>query len=521
MYSCSLMPNEIKTAERIMESDPDSALYILQHIHTDKLMMTSSDRALYGLLLFQALDKNNKPLQPDSVINFSVNYYKSVNDKPHLAIGYFFKAQIYKKAQRFDDATILYLKAIDLIQNNKDYNLLGKIYSDMGDICSFQHDYTESLNKYQKAKEFFNQAGDTIEACYKLIDIGRMYRFLKNHKKAQHFYKLALLQTNDSILQGSAFQEMGINYYNDQKYDSAKYFLKKSIHFPYTGTSYAIRYNYLADLFFDINQYDSALLYATIALKYPTTYFNQRDCYRILANAEYNRKDFKQMAFYMSKYQDCSDSVRKIETQTKTTILEDLHQTNGAFSKSKHSLIVLGCIIPLIILLSLFIVYRLRKRNKGKEKQLEQTEVHLEEVVVQLTEKKNLFIDSLIHQLQETRSSQSALYKKATIPQREQMDRELYYTCLHLNDWEAFKRLMNKTFNNIITTLESLYPDITKKDLIWCCLYLLDVPTPNIVLVLEIQPVSLYKLKQRLTQKLNLNSVKELELFLKTKSERK
>jgi hypothetical protein len=44
------------------------------------------------------------------------------------------------------------------------------------------------------------------------------------------------------------------------------------------------------------------------------------------------------------------------------------------------------------------------------------------------------------------------------------------------------------------------------------------VPTPNIVLILDIQSVSLYKLKQRLAQKLDLNNVKELELFLKTKS---
>jgi tetratricopeptide (TPR) repeat protein len=515
------MPNEIKTAERIMETDPDSALHILQHMHTDKLMITSSDRALYGLLLFQALDKNNKPLKPDSVINYSVNYYLSVNDKPHLAIGYYYKAHQYKKALRFDDATLLYLKALDLIQNNKENVLLGKIYSDMGDICSFQLDYNESLKKYQKSKEYYNQIGDTIDASYKLIDIGRMYRFLKDYKKAQEYYKQALLQTSDSLLQGSAYQEIGIDFYKAKQYDSAHYFFNKSLDFPFNGTNYSIRCYNLAELFFDLQNYDSSFVYAIKALKYPSTFYIQRDCYRILANTEYSRKDFKQMAFYMSKYQDYTDSVRKIETQTKTTILEDLHQTNGAISKSRHSLIVLGCIIPLIILLSLFIVYRLRKRSKGKEKQLEETEVHLGEVVVQLTEKKNLFVDSLIHQLQETRSSQSALYKKATILQREQMDRELYYTCLHLNDWEAFKRLMNKTFNNIITTLESIYPDITRKDQIWCCLYLLDVPTPNIVLVLEIQPVSLYKLKQRLTQKLNLNSVKELELFLKTKSERK
>jgi len=515
------MPSEIKTAERIMESDPDSALHILQHMHTDKLMMSSSDRALYGLLLFQALDKNNKPLQPDSVINYSVNYYQSVNDKPHLAIGYFFKAQLYKKAQRFEDATLLYLKALDLIQNNKENVLLGEIYSDMGDICTIQKEYNESLIKYQQSIKCFNSAGKKTESSYRIISVGKIYHFLKQYKKAQQYYKQAISQTTDSLLHGTAYQEIGINYYWAKQYDSAQFFLRKSLKYPYKGTNYAIRYYNLADLFFDTHQIDSAFQYAGLALKYPSTFFTQRDCYRILANSEYNRKDFIKMAFYMSKYQDCSDSVRKIETQTKTTVLEDLHQTNGAISKSRHSLIVLGCTIPLIILISLFTVYRLRKRSKGKEKQLEEAEGHLEEAFVQLTEKKNLFIDSLMHQLQETRASQAVAYKKASIPQKEQMDKELYNNCLHINDWEAFKRLMNKTFNNLITTLESDYSDLTRKDLIWCCLFLLDIPNQDMALILDSQPGSLYKLKSRLTQKMNLKSNKDLDRLLIEKSARK
>ena len=519
--SCSFMPNEIKNAERIMESDPDSALHILQHMHTSSMMMSTSDRALYGLLLFQALDKNSKPLKPDSVINFSLNYYQDVNDKPHLATSYFFKARIYKQAQRFDDATLLYLKALDLNQSSKDYILMGKIYSDMGDICSVQKDYTESLKKFQQSLGYFKLAGDTIESSYKVIDIGRIYRFLKNYKKAQNCYRQALLQTTDSMLQGAAYQEIGINYYWARRSDSAQFFLHESLHYPYIGTSYAIRCYNLADLFFDIQKYDSAFNYASLALKYPTTFFIQRDCYRILSNTEYSRGNLKQMAFYMSKYQDCTDSVRKIETQTKTSVLEDLHQTNGAFSKSRHFLIILGCIIPLIILLSLLIVYRLRKRSKGKEKQLEDAEVQLVEVAVQLTEKKNLFIENLMHQLQETRNSQATAYKKATIPQREQMDKELYNNCLHLNDWEAFKRLMNKLFNNIITTLESNYSDLTRKDLIWCCLFLLDIPNQDMAIILDSQPGSLYKLKSRLTQKMNLNSTKDLDQLLKENSKGK
>jgi len=512
------MPNEIKTAERIMESDPDSALHILQHMHTNSMMLSSGDRALYGILLFQALDKNDKPLQPDSLISFSLNYYLNVNDKSNLAKSYYYKARVYKQAQRFDDATLLYLKALDITQSFKDYVMLGKIYSDMGDICAIQKDYKESLKKNQLAIECFNHAGDSVESCYKVIDIGRIYHFLKDYKKAHNYYKQVLSLTSDSILQGTAYQEIGTNYYWSKQYDSAQYYLHKSLRFPYKGTNYAIRCYNLADLYFDIDQYDSAFHYASLALKYPTTYFNQRDCYRILANTEYKRGDMKQIAFYMSKYQDCTDSVRKIETQTKTSVLEDLHETNGAFSKSKHFLILLGCLIPIIILLSLFIVYRLRKRNIGKEKQLKETEVQLEEVEVQLSEKQNLFIDSLIHQVQETRASQAAVYKKATISQKEQMDKEVYNACLHTNDWDAFRRLMNKTFNNIITALESNYSDLTRKDLMWCCLFLLNIPNQDIALILDSQPASLYKLKSRLTQKMNLKSTKDLDQLLKEKS---
>lgn len=508
------MPNEIKTAERLMESDPDSALHILQHMHTEKLMMTSSDRALYGLLLFQALDKNSKPLEPDSVINFSLNYYQHSNDKSRLALSYYYKAHIYKTTQQFDQATVLYLKAIDNSQENKDYWLKGKIYADMGDICSFQKDYNEALKKFQLSSECFNRAHKTIDESYSVLEIGRTYRFMKDYKSALKYYRKSLQQSSDSIFYGTVMQEIGTNYYSSKQYDSAQYYLHKSITFPYKSTNYAIRCFTLADLFFDEAKYDSAYYYASLALKYPANYFTKRECFRLLANTEYLKGNFKQMAIYMTKFQACSDSVRKIESQTKIGVLEDLHQTSESANKTKKYLIVLGWILPVIVLIGLFVLYRLRKRNKGKEKELEEAEV-------QIIQKQSLLVDSLIQKIEEHRTIHSAAYKKASLQQREQMDKDLYNSCLHVNDWDVFKKLMNKTFNNIITTLEINCSDITRKELIWCCLFLLDVSTPEMALVLESQPGSLYKMKSRLTQKMNLKSTKELDQLLKEKSEGK
>ena len=517
LVGCSFSPNEIKTAEQVMETAPDSALRILQRVKSPQYL-SNSNRALYGLLLFKALEKNKMPLKPDSLINYSLNYYQDSNDRPHLASCYFLKAKIYKNAQRYDDATVFYLKALDAGLDKKDYVLLGKIYADMGDICFVQKGFKESREKYQLSAGCFDKAGKNIDASYRILDIGRTYHSEKDFKRALKYYRQALSLTRDSILNGVALQEIGINYYYAKQYDSAQYYLRKSIRFPYKGTSYAIRCYNLADLYFDIEQYDSAYLYATTALKYPANFFTQRECYRILANSEYLKGNFKQMAVFMTHFQSCSDSVRKVESQTKITVLEDLHQTSEKANKTKKYLTVLGWLLPVIILISLYVLYRLRQRNKGKEKQLEEIEEQLE---VQLNEKQNILVDSLIQKIEETRISQATVYKKATLAQRELMDKELYNTCLHVNDWEAFKRIMNKTFNDIITNLEINNRDITRKELMWCCLFLLNIPTPDMALVLESQPASLYKLKQRLTQKMNLKSTKDLDQLLKDKSEGK
>lgn len=512
LVGCSLMPNEMKTAERIMDSNPDSALHILQRMQPNQTLL-DADRALYGILLFQALDKSDKNLQPDSIINFSVRYYEQSNDKTHLAIAYYYKARLYKKVQQFDKATMLYLKSLDIIQNN-DFELFGKIYSDLGDICATQTDFQASLSKQLKSFQFFIKAGDSISANYKMLDVGRIYRILNDYKTARQYYNKVLLSSKDSFLHGSAYQEIGISFCDAKKYDSAEFFLRKSLRYPYKGSNFAIRNYKLADLYFDMNKFDSATTYALNSLKYQANFITKRECYRILANSRYSLGDFKQMAIYMSKFQECTDSVRKIETQTRTTVLEDLHETSGAVSKSKRFLIILGIIIFFISLISLIIVLILRRTSKNKQAQLEKTEE-------KLTEKQFLLKDNLIQKIEESKTLHASAYKKAGLKDREAIYKEIFNSSIHLDNWDSFRKLMNKTFNNLISVLESRCPEINHKEIIWCCLFLLGIPTNDMIIILDCQQRSLYKMKQRLTQKLHLSTTTELEQLLHSLSEDK
>jgi tetratricopeptide (TPR) repeat protein len=510
LVGCSLLPNKMKTAEQLMETSPDSALHLLQQIKPNQTL-SSADQALYGLLLFEALDKKYLPLKPDSAIIFSLEYYQSKNDKARLAKCYFYKGRMYNNAQHYDEATELYLKALDNCLDKKNYALLGKIYSDMGNICAIQQEFSKAREKHQLAANCFTQLGKTIDASYKIIDIGRTYRCENKNSKALTYYRKAISQCKDSMLIGAAYQEIGINFSATNHKDSALFYLRKSLLFPYKKYDYAIRCYKLADLFFDIEKYDSASINAITALKHPSNFFIKRDCYRILANAKNMEEDFKQMAYYMTQYQIYSDSVRIIETQTRTTVLEDIHKTSETAHKTKNYLVILGWTLPFIILTSLFIFFRLRQSNKGKEKQLV-------EVELQLSEKQISLKNNFIQKIEETKSLHIDEYRKSPLAKREAMDKEVYNVCLHLNDWKVFTESMNRTFNNTVNFLQKTYPDITRKEITWCCLYLLDIHSGDMALVLDCKPESLYKLKQRLAQKMKLKTTLELNQLLKAKS---
>ena len=180
---CSFFPGEIKTAERLMETAPDSALQILRNVNYDK-SLSAAERANYGLLLFEALDKTYQPLKPDSVLNFSIDYYKRKRNSEKLAKGYFYKGRSYKYVYQYENASKFYMLALDNLKGTKDYNLLAKIYSDIGEICFVQNEVDDALAKFTLSEDYLIKAGAVLDALYKKIDIGNAYRSMKEYGKA-------------------------------------------------------------------------------------------------------------------------------------------------------------------------------------------------------------------------------------------------------------------------------------------------------------------------------------------------
>ena len=124
----------------------------------------------------------------------------------------------------------------------------------------------------------------------------------------------------------------------------------------------------------------------------------------------------------------------------------------------------------------------------------------------------------LVTKIEENRVAKASALKKASIKEREAILLEIYNRCLCLENWNSFSKLMNETFNDLILNLEKDYPEINQKEIVWICLFLLRIPQLEMALIIDFQIGSLYKLKHRLAQKMNLSSTKELELTLQNMS---
>ena len=137
-------------AEAVMEEHPDSAYKMLESIDTGALS-SAGDKALYYLLMTQAMVKNDIPITSDSLIRIAVDYF---SDAP--VSGNYMKSlycMAYHEFIREDLISAIYpaTKAYDIACTLGDYfwkaktaDMLGDIFSDSYNVCETERFGTES-----------------------------------------------------------------------------------------------------------------------------------------------------------------------------------------------------------------------------------------------------------------------------------------------------------------------------------------------------------------------------------------
>ncbi|MDE6229456.1 MAG: tetratricopeptide repeat protein [Muribaculaceae bacterium] len=145
MAGCSgrEVDRDLDDAERLMESQPDISLQILQRL--DSLPLQGERQARHALLLSQAYYKNNMDHSNDSLISIAVNYYERTDNAYYKMLSYQYLGINNLLNGFYGPALHATLNAHDQAAELADTLNLARTESVLGQIFTMACDYKEAL----------------------------------------------------------------------------------------------------------------------------------------------------------------------------------------------------------------------------------------------------------------------------------------------------------------------------------------------------------------------------------------
>jgi len=547
-------------ADSLMRSLPDSALSVLQNIPTQEFT-SPADSAYYALLLTQARDKNYVVQVDDSLIRYAVAHYDKVGDAKMRASAHYYWGCVYRDMNRQAEALREYLIAASLTKETVEKRQLGLIYNNIGYIYYIQNFkekadsvyqlmegiaqelkdttlWAEALSRqgsiaFMKGNDYFGTAEQKLLDAFTVVDrienkaikadvsatLSRLYSKMDQGKKALFYAKLNLSLRKDTTRAYQAFLILGDAYYRVGLYDSATFYLNKSL----ISKDYGRRsdaYMRLADI---------AMIQGNAVLsmkleRYSSAY-----------------KD----SLYQSRGNVVTDKIVEAETDAQIT----LHQL---YYKGRLNIYLCVFIpITIIVIMIVFFLYRKNKQYRGKNDLLQKNNQQLEKVNQDLSQhyaclqeeitQRDLEIENLRKELASCRIDEeqrekirveldemvlrrkalvkeaflhSPLYAKMQAIIKDHLDKDASDKEISDQEWQELIVSMDSQWNNAISRFHVKY-QLSKEELYLVCLSLTDFPFAHLAYLMHSSRRTLYRKKNALCERIGVEQNSEFKEILR------
>lgn len=509
---CSMSPDELLSADKLMESRPDSALLILKHIHNIHFF-SPSNKAFYALLLSKAYDKNDSLIVSDSLINIATNYYD--DKQPGLAgNAWLYKARCAKNRGNGTEQARSLLLAQRYALNSSDNKLKGLIYCDKADMYQSQKQLDSAIILNKQGLEYFKKAGDTRNTCLTAYTIGSIYN--DNHlvpDSAKHylFYALNLVQKiNDPIITNTIYKSIGLLEYHNKNYSATIKYCKLAprTNIPlYDENKKCI----IAYSFFRMGNLDSTVYYLH---KIQNHNVIAKDYYSLWQMIHEKTSNYKAALEYAKKLDVAKDSISSKKLQESFAGIERKFnyeklssENQSLILKNKQRGITLLLILLAISIVTI-IVLSWRARIKRREYEILQELNNVEKILLQqanenneLLQKQNKMQQLLLSTIEEYKSNT----RRGKIKQPD-INSEKFR--------EEIITHIDSIYDNISQRLQSAYPLLTSNDILICVLLLAEFDSGMIAGVLGIKLDSVNTQRSRLRKRMDLDNSVNLYDYL-------
>ena len=488
----------LQQVDSLLEMKPDSALTILKNISVLE-DLPEVDKAYYALLLAEATDKNKLPLLPcDSLLNFALDYYG--DDDREKAVALMYKGRLL--AQMNDEMSAIEhnLKALEVLQNYPQdlkcrrliYSMLGVWYGD----CEL---YDKALEIQNQALLYSFSAKDTAIAYH---NIGYIYGMRDMQDSAITYQRKSVeyaMRSKDTSMILTSWHNLSLYYGRFENIDSAVVYAYKVLQNISDENKIFSGYFYnIGDLYIGLGQYDSARYYLEKSLLFSPSLSMS---YWSLAVMEAELGNFKSAYHYLDTFVMVQDSLDNSEQLTEVQHLVYKHQTELRVKdeqiKSKR-IIRWIVFVSVIICFVVALIYQrwINKKNNQQalyrqalqyadEKQnvMQQRIEENESALALLQDRENQNLDEiaqkeqLITQLKKEKLAlrtwlfqQTSIYKKVMSLSDQQQVNKKIRKVMAAAELDKLKKTTFEIYADYISPLQAQYSQLTEDDLLVLCL---------------------------------------------------
>ena len=429
--------------------------------------------------------------------------------------------------------SVMYAKnGIDLFEKLA-YEVLPAQYQFLAELLYRVREYNESIRYGKKAIIAWQNSPNEFKpfTVSSMNTVALGYHRQQVYDSALIFYNRALdlaKQIKDTVWTGIVSGNIGQIFYAQGKYDTAYALLKGDYNaskakglFDNAGNSlqWAARTNLAlgnkATALAEVREAFQLLKQWPDANYLRNAYYTSTQIFREMGN-------YDSAFYYNNLYSKINDSLEKVVATSSLAISKaKLNDETSRYNiqnlnKEKRSQLLLrNIIIAAIVVLSFVVVLtvnRQRLKEKLKTEKAEQEKLRMEQEVASAKEQLKMFTENLVEKtnLIEKLESQ-AKGKQATSEQQAIISELSRQTILTEDDWNKFRSLFEKIYPGFFVNLQEKVSDITIAELRMAALTRLHLSTNQIASILGISVNSVYKTKQRLRQRLDIDPETDIE----------
>ena len=379
----------------------------------------------------------------------------------------------------------------------KDYHILGRVYSNMGDICHLASEFQLSYDMFERSAEMFLRNGDTLLYYYGLNNMA--FELAEQGKKEEAMSITNKIYENcrDEEVLVKVLETQSIAYKKSQQYDSAIYYAHLLLNYNYNEP---IGYLICAQAYSYKEKKDSAVFYAQKVLEKTNQLDEINNALYVLTNADETKvlEDVRQIAAYRSDVQKLLEIRQGKLSQAVQLLEQDLAR------KPDYQWLYVIMVTLVIVGTCIYIyVYRKRRQHQLLSQQVEDLRHETESIQERHEQIVQAHSDYKKIRMSEIENNCATITAAETFPKN-----------IHWSNFEDMCKIMDDNFYMLASRLHQRHV-LNETEIRLCILVLLNLSRTEISNILPYALSGVGKLKDQTAKKLGTTGKNLWEYLLK------